>query len=328
MKLGKSKKHILSDCIDAVFVVDGEMIKDNGEDSYSFSVKEDIGYISVFDGCGGIGSRKYETYGGKSGAYIASRACANAIYDYFGEISVSPAKITANTFPEIARALKDIFTERLSAFDSGSRQSLIKGSLAKNFPTTMSGILFKYEQKRYSYFFTWAGDSRGFILTPSGLTQVTKDDVNGSEDALSNLKNDGNLANFISADGRFELNHTLIKREKQSVVITATDGCFGYFSTPMEFEYMLLDTLIHSSSINEWKETLNEYILKYTGDDYTMAIAVAGFGSFKKLKKMFLKRHKILYTRYISKLDGVTSNSLHDMWREYKKVYYRKYSGK
>lgn len=324
----RTKKRSYNDFIDAVFVVNGEMIKDNGEDSFSYCVKENIGYVSVFDGCGGIGSRKYDEFDGKTGAYIASRACAGAAYEFFEEISGMDVLVSQNTYPKICEELEEVFYRKLSSIDNSTKKSAIKGSLTKNFPTTMSGILFKYDNKRYTSFFTWAGDSRGFILAPRGLTQITKDDVSGNEDAFTNLSNDGNLQNYISADGKFVLNHKSLAHDRGVVLITATDGCFGYFTTPMEFEYMLLNTLIHSSSINEWKQNLSEYILKYTGDDYTMGIVVIGFGNFKKLKRALIKRHKILYKRYIERLENVSKNDLHDMWRDYKKVYYRKYGTK
>jgi len=45
-----------------------------GEDSFSYSfVGQEAGYISVFDGCGGMGARKYPKAGNKTGARVASK---------------------------------------------------------------------------------------------------------------------------------------------------------------------------------------------------------------------------------------------------------------
>ncbi len=316
------------DYIDSIFVVNGEMIPENGEDSYSFSVKDNNGYLSVFDGCGGIGSRKYEVHGGKTGAYIASHVCADVLFEWFDQHPVDEIKLTQKTVTSMCDELKEAFSAGLAEYEDNTQKSLIKGSLSKSFPTTLSGILFKYDHKKYTSSFIWAGDSRGFILTPRGLTQITRDDVSGEEDALSNLSNDGVLTNHIYAKGDYTLNQKIISHDKYSILITATDGCFGYFSSPMEFEYMLLDTLLHSSCINEWKALLNDYIQQYTGDDYTIGIALFGFGSFKKLKYMFRRRHRLLLKKYILNLEEATQTELADMWRDYKKIYYRKYTEK
>ena len=43
--------------------------------SYSFE-KDDIHYAGVFDGCGGLGSKRYERIGNKTGAFVSSQTCA------------------------------------------------------------------------------------------------------------------------------------------------------------------------------------------------------------------------------------------------------------
>ena len=40
---------------------------------------------AVFDGCGGIGSRKYPRFMDHTGAYMASRAASGALHDWFHE---------------------------------------------------------------------------------------------------------------------------------------------------------------------------------------------------------------------------------------------------
>jgi len=311
--------------VDTVFVVNGEMIKDNGEDSYAFSVKDNRGFIGVYDGCGGIGSRRYDEFDNKTGAYISSRSIANATSEFFNAFCEKNLYMSSNNFPMICESLKDGYSSYLNSIDKSSAKSMIKGSLTKNFPTTVSNIFFSHDNSKVNSYFAWAGDSRGYILLPSGLTQVTNDDIYGNEDAFSNLSSDGNLSNFVCAGSDFKINHKSVSCPEKVVLVTATDGCFGYFSTPMEFEYMLLDTLVKANGINDWKQLLHEYILKYTGDDYTMGIAVFGFGEFRHLKKAFLRRHKQLYLKYISKLENISKNDLNDLWREYKKTYYRKH---
>lgn len=309
--------------LDSIFVVNGEMIPDNGEDSYAFSVSGNYGMVSVFDGCGGIGSRKYDIYNNKTGAYISSHIAAKAFYEWFKEFSSKNQMISGNIMGSICRDIQKRFTAELKAVDEKTPKSLIKGSLTRDFPTTASAVmLIKQDEKLYSSFI-WAGDSRGFILTPSGLSQMTRDDIEGEEDALSNLSNDGRLSNVISSDGNYHINCIMGGLPREGMLITATDGCFGYFLTPMEFEYMLVETLCLANSIEEWKTELDKYIRRVTGDDYTMGVIVYGYSSFKTLKKSYAERKKYLYRNYISKLKGITEEEKNYLWNEYKKDYYR-----
>jgi len=309
--------------LDSIFMINGEMVKDNGEDSYAFSVKDNRGAIGVFDGCGGIGSRKYDVYGNKSGAYVASRVVSESFYEWFESFFGDNQTLSENSIDRICLEMRERFNERLKNAESRTSKSMIKGSLTKNFPTTASVIMLERKEDVLKTAFIWAGDSRGFILTPEGLTQVTKDDVEGEEDALLNLSNDGRLSNFVSADGNYLLNSIMITPPEAGIFITATDGCFGYFVTPMEFEYMLLETLSESNNMKEWKQKINQSIRKVTGDDYTMGVAVYGYGNFKLFKKSYSERKKALYKNYISKLKDVSEAEKNYLWNKYKKIYYR-----
>lgn len=48
--------------------------------SYSFE-KPDLHYAGVFDGCGGLGSKRYERLNNKTGAFISSQTCAVTFND-------------------------------------------------------------------------------------------------------------------------------------------------------------------------------------------------------------------------------------------------------
>ena len=80
MKKNKYKANSLISYTDLFFVVGGEMKPDNGEDSYVFSINDTHALLGVFDGCGGIGSRKYEMYGGKYHKSLCHAWGASPIY--------------------------------------------------------------------------------------------------------------------------------------------------------------------------------------------------------------------------------------------------------
>ena len=49
--------------LDFRFLIAGEMIEDRGEDCFYSAQKENSAIAAVFDGCGGLGSRRYRNYG-------------------------------------------------------------------------------------------------------------------------------------------------------------------------------------------------------------------------------------------------------------------------
>ena len=63
----------MRELIDFIFSVNGEKIEGYGEDACTIEVDENKALLGVFDGCGGVGSRKYAEHNNMTGAYIASR---------------------------------------------------------------------------------------------------------------------------------------------------------------------------------------------------------------------------------------------------------------
>ena len=318
-----NKKTPLTAFVDSIFVVGGEMIDNNGEDSFAYALNDECGFIGVFDGCGGIGSRKYEVYSDKTGAYIASHVCSETMLDWFGEFSASGREISANNIKYICDSLKERFTNELDSYEDEAGAVAIKGSLAKKLPTTASLVMFTSNDSKMYAAYVWAGDSRGFVLNESGLTQVTTDDIEVEGDAMENLSNDSKLTNMVCAGGDFHFNNRILTDVDKGMFITATDGFFSYFSTPMEFEFMIVDTLLVSDSVASWKVNLCEFIKKYTADDYTMGVTVFGYKSFKALKKAYVSRHAFLVERYIKPLETLSDEEKVALWNEYKTNYYR-----
>ena len=323
MKKNKYKANSLISYTDLFFVVGGEMKPDNGEDSYAFSINDTHALLSVFDGCGGIGSRKYEMYGGKTGAYLASHFCSDLILGWFKEYCNKGLNLTTAELPLVCEELKEEFAKCLDNLKSKAGGIGIRGSLTRDFPTTTSTVIINRENGDLKANYIWAGDSRGYLLLEDGIVQVTRDDIYGEDDAYSNLSDDGRLENMICADGKFVLNHKSVVCPSQAIIVTATDGCFGYFYTPMEFEYMLLSTLAESKTPKEWKEKLNAYMLKFTGDDYTLGIAVAGYKTFSDLKKKYVPRCKQLFSEYIRGIETAEPERRKMLCDNYKIGYYR-----
>ena len=289
-----------------------EKIAGNGEDSYLYFADRNGGIAGVFDGCGGSGAKRYEKFQGKTGAYMASRAVSGATKDWFqsvlnGEDSADNAeslKIKIKTYLELCKKI-------------GGSKSAFKGSLSKDFPTTAAVILATAAKEQVQATCMWAGDSRCYKLDSEGLKQLTEDDIAGF-DAMENLSADAAITNAISASKDFLIHQKAITLSTPCILFAATDGCFGYFSTPMEFEFLLLSTLLEADTVAEWEAKISAVLQEVAGDDYTISGMSLGFGTFANLKKAFIKRCDYLSEHYISGLQEKSQEEKVSMWQIYR----------
>lgn len=295
-----------------------------GEDSYCYSFCDTAGLIGVFDGCGGAGARKHDYYSGHTEAYMASRFCAGAFYDQF-----------RRHFPckhDISYLTKEVFTaqsiKRLVDFGPPKDESgfLIKGSGVRTLPSTAAAALIQEEQAG-SMLVTaiWAGDSRVYIMDSLGLAQLTVDDTTVADPMIS-IYEDGILRNILCSDKPAELHCKTIRMEEPFVVFSATDGCFGYLSTPMEFEGALLRTLLDTKCVAEWETKLADFISVAAGDDHTLCLAAYGYGSYETLQKSFTERYEYLEKHYlipVSQMPIEDRNSRVELWKLYCDHYMR-----
>ena len=209
----------------------------------------------------------------------------------------------------------DAIKERVSP--GGDR--MIMSSMIRPFPTTLSCAIVDMPRCLY----LWAGDSRGFILTKDGLTQTTEDDLKDHPDPFDNIEQDGVLSNVVSAKPFF-LNAREIEIKEPCLILTATDGCFSYFRSPMEFEETLLETLDKAESLAEWQTLLAERTGAVASDDYTMEVLSVGFATFAGLKSLFRPTIERFRERYGKKIgESKTREDLRAIWDTYKLFYLR-----
>ncbi|MBE6681250.1 MAG: hypothetical protein E7600_03055 [Ruminococcaceae bacterium] len=295
----KNNKQNKPDKLNSIFCVHGEMVPNNGEDCYYFGANSSSAIISVFDGCGGIGSKRYNNFSGKTGAYIASRAVAGAVKAWFDENGKA-----GNIKEYIQWSLR--ICNKFA--DSTGR---IMGSLGKSFPTT-AAIIHTQSDSATCY---WAGDSRCFMLNSLGLHQLSTDDIDG-EDAFSNITSDGVLTNVICSSSDFTVHEKKFNFKYPCIFITSSDGCFGYLPSPMDFEFLLTKAIISCDNSKALKEYLNNCIKEYTGDDYTLCISVFGFDSYTHMKEYFIDRCTYVKNTFID-----SDMPLEDKWNIYKGEY-------
>jgi hypothetical protein len=110
------------------------------------------------------------------------------------------------------------------------------------------------------------------------------------------------------------------------LVIGATDGCFGYLSTPMEFEGLLLQTLMASDSVAQWESRLASSIGQVAGDDYTLCMAAYGDMDLQAMKNALAGRFAMVRDTYltpISKLPLEDRQTRMELWQKYQDHYFR-----
>ncbi len=321
-----------------------EKIPEKGEDAEPLlEILDKSGFLGVFDGLGGAGSATYEENGVvHSGAYYASRIARQVVQNFF----VHPPEIKQSGQDKMAvfvDLLRDAIARELQqkAFELDKNPSKLKSSLIKRLPTTVVTMHFWLNRNNSSChcLSIWAGDSRGYFLTPDkGLCQVTVDDLKSNDDALENLRNDSPLSNYANADTNFVLRYRRDNLDLPFVLVTATDGCFGYVPTPMHFEFFLLETLRQAQTAIEWEQLLRERLLPIASDDVSLALVAVGWTNFIGLQRSFEKRYQVILQEYIKKFDDVDIRMKHHqdmlaqyttirekarehLWLEYKKSY-------
>lgn len=307
-----------------------------GEDSEPLAViSKDNGAIGVFDGMGGSGATKYNVDGvERTGAYIASRFVKSVVEQFF----LDRSQHGEDSIPsELKELLKTELSAKLASFGDETKSGL-RSKMIRALPTTLSVCTYRRIEDRYIINSYWAGDSRNYLLTAEGLFQISKDDLDVDQDAMANLINDAALSNCVCADRDFHINNIRLNINKPFILISASDGCFGYLQSPMHFEFALLDTMLRTNSPQEWGETLKTYLRTVAGDDVSMSLVAIGFTSYGMIKEIFNNRHKYIFAEYIEELDELRSRQLklkaqveeiesilppkrQEMWQLYKSQY-------
>lgn len=310
------QKHLLDE-IDFALSVCVPREPGKGEDSY-LSCLEDRGVLAaVCDGCGGAGAKIYPALRGMTGAYVASRVTTGTLKDCF------EAGVFQKLPEEAAEILKERIVESLlTVKQHGGRTGSLKGSLMKEFPSTLAAMSLRKTaggDTEVSCF--WAGDSRCYALVPEGLRQLTADDT-GSPDAMDNLTADGVLRNVVSLSRDFTIHSGSFVPELPCLLFTATDGCFAYFPTPMAFEQMLLRSLLQSDGPASWEDAIRAELREVAGDDFSLTGFALGFGSFSAMQNAFRPREAELSELNLESPD-LSQEEKTALWAEYRGNYER-----
>lgn len=243
-------------------------IEGAGEDSDPFILvakNKSCAVLGAFDGMGGAGSAVRTLPDGTThtDAYLASRFVKDTVVKYLGQGGHFGNPIDEIELAEYIKSNLDSYKEKL-----GIVAPKLKSSMSKILPTTMAMLSWKAFPKGIEISSYWAGDSRNYIMTADGLMQATCDHVRGGGDAMYNLHNDPPMTNAICQSSSFYISKLRLFSDSPAIMISCTDGCFGYVQSPMHFEKLLLDTLFISDDVVEWVKSINDVLRPISGDDY------------------------------------------------------------
>jgi serine/threonine protein phosphatase PrpC len=270
-----------------------EKIEDKGEDCHPFEFvwERDSGrrtLLAVFDGMGGAGSRKVPDVSDpsriRSMAYLASRAARGAIAEACNQITtkMTPTEIMGVFEEHIQKSLV-----RLVNREGGIPVGGVRGSMVKDYPTTIAIALIDEEVDRRRVHLMWAGDSRIYALSPDSdflLQQLTLDHTGSG---ASSDGGDAALTKCATPDSA-ELEYQDIDVPLDTIILAATDGCFAYESTQFLLT-TLVEQLDRSNTEAEYSKNLAQALSDIAGDDCSMAISFGPALSFLQSQIAFRK---------------------------------------
>lgn len=295
----------------------------SGEDSFAARAVREGVFLCVADGCGGLGSRRYESLNQRTGAFAASRLATHAVSSWVGD------RLPMPDAPEAGGLLCRELEGELSALFRGFAQkhchapSRIVGSMQRSLPTTLCAALAApCGAGGQELCFLWAGDSRGYLLDRGGLHQCTRDHLRGDPDPFDSLYRDMPLTALVSADAPVRLSMRRLRAQEPCVLIAATDGAFGGLPTPMEFEMLLLDTLRAAASWESWQRKLTNRLAKAAHDDATLLLAPLGFDGFEALQSAMTLRRALVQKRFVTPVRRRREAAFaRERWLEYRAAY-------
>ena len=297
------------------------------EDERVLDIREkERALVAVLDGCGGTGARRYLLAKGWSGARLASHLAGRRLARWFAERGNEADELSAE---DQALALHDALEEELLAAKAalaGEGASRISSRLSKDLPTTLAALTAKaFPNARLRLRSFWAGNSRNYVLLPQGLRQLSRDDLVGDYDPWEDLSRDGVLSNSVNASVPFVIHAAETSVSLPCLILSATDGIFSYFDSPIRLEWLLLSTLREAESPLAWEEALREELGALAADDHTLQLASLGFESFPALQEAYAGRLELLEREYIPALQQAAEagdgEQMRALWERYKTDY-------
>ena len=269
--------------------------------------------IACMDGCGASGAKRHILFNTPcKESRVASHEIKEALREYYRQLCTQKVLLP----DELPIALKHCIDTRLQMVSEeleklSSSRSSIKNRLAKPLPSTLAMILAKAVGDVVTATTIWAGDSRCYALLPNGMLQLSIDDTIEGAAQRASMNSDASVTNVINQKGNYRLHCTeyrfLSKRKagklEPCILLTVSDGCYGYFALPYLLEGVLLDALMdeHVVTPDQWLDLVKERIMAVASDD--ASLQVVGFcdeteSAFSELKEWFRPRWEYFHATF------------------------------
>lgn len=267
-------------------------------------IAENWGVLSVFDGMGGAGVRKYKhicTGEEHTAAYWGARIVRDCVLSMLKSCpkEMSPLRYVEENLHGV---IENTLNKKIQEFPNANCAVLNK--MLRKLPTTMAMLAFEIVENNVIVNSYWAGDSRLYMLTKDHLTFLSIDDADAADgDPFSPANMDLAMNNAISQEREFKINKVgrsfLISADNPFILIAATDGCFGYFKNPIEFESMLRKELLNAQNSADFMGRIKQTIIdNIQQDDFSMVAFAFGTSSFESLQNSFNIQNAPITTEY------------------------------
>ena len=120
------------------------VLPDRGEDSFVLGQDAAGGYLCVADGCGGLGSKRYEQLGGRTGACAAARLAVRAFSRWVQDHPLMPLlpQTGGQLCEDLGKTLHHMFAEFARKYCQEEKTRIV-GSMQRTLPTTLCSACVK-----------------------------------------------------------------------------------------------------------------------------------------------------------------------------------------
>lgn len=268
----------------------------------------EVKYSVVCDGLGGSGSTKHQVNENglpkiRTSGYLGSRIVSDSVADFYkinyeriakvlGE-STEKLDMLSSIVVEMKECIKCNLEKQMEVL--GIDPMLTRKKALKIFPTTLSSALYYQDGDRLKILAIWAGDSRVYVLSPTkGLQLLSLDDATNAD---VEMKSTSEMNNCISAGNSFKLNYSIYEMDEPGIVFCCSDGCFDYLPSPLNFEWLLLQTILSCVPVATtdtlgaaFANSVRDSVYQSIGDDTTMAGIICKIETTDQLKQLYTTR--------------------------------------
>jgi hypothetical protein len=174
------------------------------------------------------------------------------------------------------RTFDRVFSAEAERLRSAEEASRVKTRMRRKLPTTFAAGFFRQTQGTSRVRVMWSGDSRIYFASVGGFRRLTEDHVRAGHDGTTSPEHDSPLTAYISEQVPNRVAVAEFQFAEPGLLIACSDGAYGYFTNPAQFEVSILSALIAGQSTKEQSEKLRQILTQVAQDDVSLAMVPLG----------------------------------------------------